>query len=61
MPRKIIWAPLAESDLANIADYLFENWNVKTANQFVSLVNYLVNLISNNPNQFPQIKSDLNI
>ena len=61
MPRKIIWAPLAESDLANIADYLFENWNVKTANQFVSLVNYLVNLISNNPNQFPQINSDLNI
>lgn len=27
MHREVIWSPLAEKDLGNILEYLFENWN----------------------------------
>ena len=61
MPKRIIWSPSAENDLEKIADYLFENWNAKTAIQFISLVDHLVELISKNPKLFPQINSELKV
>ena len=61
MPKKIIWSPSSENDIENIADYLFENWNAKTAIQFISLVDHLVDLIAKNPKQFPQININLKV
>ena len=61
MPRRIVWSPLAEKDLIDISDYLIANWNVKTVNQFLSLVDHLILLVSKNPLQFPKINEELNV
>ena len=61
MPKLIIWSPSAEDDLERISDYLFENWNIKTAILFISLVDHLVDLISKNPKHFPQINTNLKV
>lgn len=61
MPKRIIWSPSSKNDLENITDYLFENWSAKTAIQFISLVDHLVDLISENPKQFPQINPKLKV
>jgi plasmid stabilization system protein ParE len=55
MHKHIIWAPKAEIDLANILDYLNENWDEKVANQFIDLIEDLIGQISINPKQFPVI------
>ena len=61
MPNRIIWSPQAENDFHNIASYLHDNWDAKTVNLFIALVDHLVLLISNNPLQFPKINAEYNI
>ena len=61
MTKKIIWSPLAEQDLYEITNFLFENWNAKTANQFISLVDHLVEHISKNHKLFPEINPELKV
>ena len=53
MPKQIIWSPLAESDFAQILDYLEINWEKKVAAHFIELTENLINQISLNPRQFP--------
>lgn len=55
MPKRIIWAPLAENDFAAILDYLDKNWNSKVAMNFVGLTENVVEQISINPKQYPVI------
>jgi plasmid stabilization system protein ParE len=55
MPKKIIWAPLAENDFAAILEYLNNNWDSKVAINFIDLVESLIDQISINPKQFPII------
>jgi plasmid stabilization system protein ParE len=55
MPKKIIWSPLAESDLSNILNYLDQNWEKKVAVSFIDLTDSLIHQISINPKQFPFI------
>ncbi len=55
MPKQIIWSPLAETDLANILEYLDKNWERKVSVNFIELTDILVIQISINPRQFPFI------
>jgi plasmid stabilization system protein ParE len=55
MPKKIIWAPLAENDFAGILDYLDKNWDSKVALNFIDLTENVIGQISINPKQYPVI------
>jgi plasmid stabilization system protein ParE len=55
MPKKIIWAPLAENDFSEILEYLNNNWDSKVSTNFIDLVESVINQISINPKQFPII------
>lgn len=55
MPKQIVWSPLAENDLANILEFLFENWNDKVTNEFIVLTQNALEQISISPRQFPLI------
>jgi plasmid stabilization system protein ParE len=61
MPKKIVWSPLAQDDISDISEYLSEEWNNKTANHFISIVDHLVDHISINPRQFPEIHPELKV
>jgi len=53
--KEIIWSPLAESDFANILEYLHHHWNGKVVNEFIDLTENTLTQISINPKQFPLI------
>jgi plasmid stabilization system protein ParE len=55
MAKQIIWSPSAESDFANILEYLQENWEERVTNQFIDLTEGILAQISINPRQFPLI------
>jgi len=55
MSKQIIWSPLSEGDFAKILEYLNNNWDEKVANQFIDLVENVLEQISVNPRQFPVI------
>ena len=55
MPKKIIWAPLAENDFAAILEYLDINWDSKVALNFIELTENVIDQISINPKQYPVI------
>ena len=55
MPKKIIWAPLAESDFSAILEYLNKNWDTKVASNFIDLTESVIDQISINPKQYPII------
>ena len=55
MPKKIIWAPLAENDFSAILEYLNIKWGSKVAENFIDLVENVSDQISINPKQYPII------
>jgi plasmid stabilization system protein ParE len=55
MSKQIVWSPSAESDFANILEYLQENWEERVTNQFIDLTESILTQISTNPRQFPLI------
>ena len=55
MPKKIIWAPLAESDFSAILEHLNKNWDSKVSFNFIDLTESAINQISINPKQYPII------
>ena len=61
MPKRIIWSPLAESDLSNILDYLDQNWEKKVTTNFIDLTDNFIYQISINPKQFPYINKSKGI
>jgi plasmid stabilization system protein ParE len=50
-----VWSPSAESDFANILEYLDENWDEIVANHFIDLTEEILEQISINPRQFPVV------
>jgi len=61
MRNHITWSPSAERDFSGILNYLFENWNEKTARSFIERTENLIHQISINPRQFPIINRKLKI
>jgi plasmid stabilization system protein ParE len=55
MYKQIVWSPSAESDFANILEYLQENWEERVTNQFIDLTEDILVQISINPRQCPLI------
>lgn len=55
MPKKIIWSSLSEKDFSNIMSYLNKEWDTKVANQFIDIIEEILEQISLNPKQFPLI------
>lgn len=55
MHRQVVWSPLAESDFANILEYLNKNRDEKVTNNFINLTEEVIIQISFNPRQFPVI------
>ena len=55
MTKPIKWSPLSENDLANILEYLYENWGDKVVNQFIIITENILAQILINPTQFPII------
>ena len=55
MSKQVVWSPLSESDFAKILKYLNENWDEKVTNQFIDLIENILEQISINPRQFPVI------
>ena len=55
MHKHVIWSLLSEKDLDQILDYLSINWDYNVVNQFIDLIEHLINQISENPKQYPLI------
>jgi len=55
MPKKIIWAPLAEIDFSAILEYLNKNWDSKVSSDFIDLTESAIDQISINSKQYPII------
>ena len=55
MSKQVVWSPLSESDFSKILEYLNENWDEKVTNQFIDLIENILEQISINPRQFPVI------
>ena len=49
MSKQVVWSPLSESDFAKILKYLNENWDEKVTNQFIDLIENILEQISINP------------
>ena len=46
---KVFLSELAESKLLKLSEYLLENWNLKTRNDFINKLTEKVNQISSHP------------
>lgn len=46
---KIYWSLKAEKDFSNILDYLSKNWSNQVANEYVSKVNDVLNILKSKP------------
>ena len=57
MSKKVLWSPLAESDLRFSLLYLESNWNNAVVNQYLNKIDHLVNQITTNPEQFPLVNN----
>jgi len=57
MSKKVLWSPIAESDLRFTLFYLESNWNNAVVNQYLNKIDYLVNQITTNPEQFPLVNN----
>lgn len=55
MHKQIIWSALSEKDFVSILDYLQKTLDDKVVQRFIEITNGAIELISNNPRQFPMI------
>lgn len=53
MHRKVFLTNLAEDDLENVTDFLFNHWGINVTNEFISKFEDICTLISQSPEQFP--------
>ncbi|NPA37421.1 MAG: type II toxin-antitoxin system RelE/ParE family toxin [Chlorobi bacterium] len=61
MDRSIIWSSLADNDLSNILNYLYEKWGGKVVNDFIEILDHILNQLIINPKQFPVINKQTKI
>ncbi len=55
MAKPILLTPLAKTDLEIIADWLIENWGLKVLDNFLTLYEAKINIISAYPTRYPLI------
>lgn len=55
MHKDIIQSPLADDDLYHVIEYLLSNQNPIVANNFLDILYEHLEIIANNPKQFPLV------
>ena len=61
MLKPIKWSSLADNDFAKILAYLENRWNKTVCTKFINKLDFCINLIHKNPNQFLFFNSNLQI
>lgn len=61
MRKPIKWSSHAEDDFAKLLDYLENRWNTTVCLKFISKLDFCIDLIHKNPNQFPFLNVELQI
>ena len=61
MRKPIKWSSHAQDDFAKLLDYLEHRWNKNVCLKFISKLDYCIDLIHKNPNQFPYLNAQLQI
>ena len=61
MRKPIKWSSLAEEDFAKLLEYLENRWNNAVCLKFISKLDFCIDLIYKNPNQFPFLNVELQI
>jgi plasmid stabilization system protein ParE len=52
MLKPIKWSSYADDDFAKLLEYLENKWNKKVCLQFIAKLDFCIDLIHKNPNQF---------
>ena len=60
-PENVILSPSAKFDIQNISQYLNQEWGKNVLTKFLFKVNWIINQIVINPQQYPIINSRLKI
>jgi plasmid stabilization system protein ParE len=58
MHKPIKWSSYAANDLAALLEYLNRRWNAKVCLNFINKLDFCLQLIEKNPNQFPVISKN---
>lgn len=53
MLKPIKWSSYADDDFAKLLEYLENRWNKKVCLKFITKLDFCIDLIQKNPNQFP--------
>jgi len=53
MLKPIKWSSYADDDFAKLLEYLENRWNKKVCLKFIVKLDFCIDLIHKNPNQFP--------
>lgn len=61
MLKPIKWSSLADDDFAKLLDYLEFRWTKNVCLKFIDKLDFCVDLIQKNPNQFPYLNKQLQI
>jgi plasmid stabilization system protein ParE len=61
MLKPIKWSSLADNDFAKLLEYLEIRWNKNVSLKFITKLDFCVDLIHKNPNQFPIFNAQLHI
>jgi len=51
---RVVWTSVAEKHYYTIIDYIFENWGIKTMNEFIDEVEKCMEIIETNPYCFEE-------
>ncbi|MEL1243189.1 type II toxin-antitoxin system RelE/ParE family toxin [Flavobacterium sp. DGU11] len=61
MNKRIRLSPSAKKDFGNILEYLSENWDARTVNNFIDIFQSNLKRIAFDPKQFMYFRKDLDI
>ena len=61
MLKPVKWTSLADNDLSNLLEYLFNKWNQKVTLEFIDSLEYCISIVQKNPDLFPFYDDKLKI
>lgn len=61
MLKPIKWSSYADNDFAKLLQYLENRWNKKVCIKFIIKLDFCIDLIHKNPNQFPVFNTEFKI
>jgi plasmid stabilization system protein ParE len=61
MLKPVKWSSYADDDFTKLLVYLENRWNKKVCLKFISKLDFCIDLIHKNPNQFPFLNKEFKI